>query len=119
MFVYRLRNRINGKVYIGKWQGPRVEDRWREHELATKSQQYVHTAIRSYGWDNFDKAVLYQSSDPMAISRMETFFIVLHQSHLAENGYNQTMGGETMVGPTTGRIWVTDGALNQLTFPQD
>jgi len=31
---------------------------------------------------------------------METFFIILHQSHKPENGYNMTMGGEGSYGWT-------------------
>ena len=100
MIVYRVTNLRNGKVYIGKWQGPRVEDRWEMHlrHTAAGSPYYFHNAIRKYGPDAFKIEVLYIAKNAVELSRMETFFIILHQSHKSENGYNLTMGGEGVLG---------------------
>ena len=100
MVVYKITNRANGKVYIGKWTKPRVEDRWKIHCYDTRkgSDLYFHNAIRKYGPDAFKVEILYWAKDAVELSNMETFFIVLHQSHLKENGYNLTMGGDGMVG---------------------
>lgn len=100
MYVYRVTNRVNGKVYIGKWTGLRVEDRWKQHQKDSEkgSPFMFHCAIRKYGVASFRIEVLYSAKTREELSRMETFFIVLHQSHLHENGYNMTMGGD-------GRTW--------------
>jgi hypothetical protein len=42
--------------------------------------------------------VIYRAKTADELSKMETFFIVLHQSHKVENGYNMTLGGEGTVG---------------------
>jgi len=96
MFVYLVRNQINEKVYIGKWQGSRVKDRWREHirDAQAGAQRKFYSAIRKYGPKSFTIEILYRAKTPVELSRMETFFIILHQSHLSENGYNMTLGGD-------------------------
>jgi group I intron endonuclease len=98
VFIYRISNLVNGKVYIGKWQGSRVETRWQEHKKAAESGSVVcphfYSAIRKYGWSSFKLEIIHQTSDKEELSAMEIFFIVLHQSHKPENGYNMTLGGE-------------------------
>lgn len=42
--------------------------------------------------------MIYRAKTADELSKMETFFIVLHQSHKVENGYNMTLGGEGTVG---------------------
>ncbi len=97
MFVYRVTNKINGKIYIGKYEGRRVEDRWRMHIRATErgSPLYFHRAIRLYKPHAFTVEVIYQAKNSVELCKMETFFIVLYQSFRSENGYNMTMGGDT------------------------
>lgn len=50
MFCYLLRNRVNGKRYIGITRGT-VEQRWLVHckKARLGSKLYIHTAIRKYG----------------------------------------------------------------------
>lgn len=104
MVVYRFTNLIDGKVYIGKWQGTRVEIRWKDHfssALADGNQcPYFYRAIRKYGAAAFRTDVLYTAKTPSELNAMETFFIVLHQSHVKENGYNLTLGGKGLINPS-------------------
>src|SRR5208282_5899900 len=94
MIVYRITNRTNGKVYIGKTTKT-LAQRWRGHKDAAKSGQfYFARAIRKYGSKAFKREVVYRATTANELSKMETFFIVLHQSHKPENGYNMTLGGE-------------------------
>lgn len=37
--------------------------------------------------------ILYAAKTVAELNAMETFFILLHQSHLPENGYNRNLGG--------------------------
>ena len=46
----------------------------------------------------FNVEVLYRAKTVDELSKMETFFIVLHQSHESENGYNMTRGGDGTFG---------------------
>jgi len=96
MNIYRVTNTVNGKVYIGKWMGERVRDRWSQHRSLARQNgnSYFHNAIRKYGPSVFKLEVVYTAKSVEELAKMETFFIVLHQSHLRENGYNLTMGGD-------------------------
>jgi group I intron endonuclease len=102
MLIYRVTNTVNGKVYIGKWRGSNVRGRWNRHCYAAKrnSPFYIHRAIRKYGADAFTVEVLHHAKTKEELRKMETFFIVLHQSQKPENGYNMTMGGEGLSNPT-------------------
>jgi len=102
VFVYRVTNLRNGKVYIGKCAGKTVQKRWTVHKYNAQTGEtgYFYNAIRKYGTTAFTVEVLYTAKTSEELSKMETFFIVLHQSHLRENGYNLTMGGEGATGFT-------------------
>lgn len=95
MVVYRITNRINGKTYIGKTIVS-VEKRWKEHvwDAAHRLDLYLHRSIRVHGAESFSIEILYQAKTLRELNAMETFFIILHQSHRAEHGYNMTLGGE-------------------------
>ncbi len=103
MIIYRILNRVNGKVYIGKISlaGKTIQDRLHEHFLRP-SNRHLAGASRKYGPDAFTVEVIYRAKTPVELSKMETFFIVLHQSFKPENGYNMTMGGEG--GPPTEEV---------------
>lgn len=99
MLVYRVVHRASGKVYIGKWLAHDVERRWRAHVRRAEmgSCFHFHNALRKYGETSFNWEVIYRArtDDPKReIARMETFFIVLHQSFTPQFGYNMTMGGD-------------------------
>ncbi len=96
MIVYRVTNRVNGKVYIGR-TALTASDRWHRHVSAArigKGSPYLGAAIRKHGIDVFVVEPLYEAKTSNELSKMETFFIILHQSYLRENGYNLTLGGE-------------------------
>lgn len=95
MVVYRRTNTKNGKVYIGKTTRT-AEERWIDllAEIKRGSTNPVHNAIRKYGSESFMTDILYEARTYEELSKMETFFIILHQSHLRENGYNLTLGGD-------------------------
>jgi hypothetical protein len=97
MQIYRVTNQVNGKVYIGKTVQP-MRKYWRDQLSAAirglVGKRYLYNAIRKHGPDAFAVEVIHRARTPEELSAMETFFIVLHQSHRPENGYNLAMGGE-------------------------
>lgn len=103
MIVYLITNRANGKVYIGKTTRT-VALRWREHIRDSRTtkipRQAIHRALRKYGKNNFTIEAVYKAKGIGELSKMETFFIVLHQSHKTGNGYNLTLGGEGVLEPS-------------------
>ncbi len=98
MLIYRATNTVNGKIYIGKTTMS-LGVRWKEHLRAVRkgSEYYFHKAIRKYGSDAFQLEVLHTAQTINELNAMETRFILSHQSHISEKGYNLTLGGEGMV----------------------
>ena len=87
--IYKITNKINGKVYIGQSKNP--DRRWKEH--CTKHTVYksmIGEAIQKYGADNFCFEVLGWFDD---YNEKEKEFIIEYNS-LAPNGYNIAIGGE-------------------------
>jgi group I intron endonuclease len=90
----------NGKSYTG-WTSRPVEMRKREHIKSSKRNTNIilYKAIRKYGIDDLLWETVYQSADKdYTLGIAEDYFIRLHQSHISENGYNMTYGGEGTVG---------------------
>jgi group I intron endonuclease len=97
--IYKIKNTINSKVYIGfdsNWP-----NRQKSHKyLSDKRNQKIYSAIRKYGWDNFEWEVIYQSKDGNhCLKVMECYFINQFVSY--RNGYNSTLGGEGSLGRFT------------------
>lgn len=90
MYIYKITNLINGKIYIG---------------LSTKtieaSQTYygsgslIKEAIRKYGKINFTKEILEQEIESREIlTELEKYWIAHYKSNTREVGYNLTHGGD-------------------------
>lgn len=92
MFVYKLTNTNNGKVYIG--QTNNLHKRMREHK-SSKSDCLISRAIQKHGWDCFDTEVLYEGPE---VDSMEIFFIEYYKSRDLSIGYNICEGGKSTRG---------------------
>ena len=60
-YVYKIRNKINGKVYIG--QTNNLERRLKEHRFDKRSHKPIHDAIKKYGFENFEVTIEYFGED--------------------------------------------------------
>lgn len=87
--VYIHKNKINGKVYIGKSDiNPKV--RWgngRNYKHCTK----FYNAIMKYGWDSFTHEILLDDLTSSQASEFEKIYISLYDS--INKGYNISAGG--------------------------
>lgn len=95
MLIYRFTNLVNGKVYIGQTVKA-LKQRLQLHDWSIRNRdggQAIHAAIRKYGWDSFRIEILHCAKTIDELNAMETFFIILHQSHHPQNGYNRSLGG--------------------------
>ncbi len=118
MLVYRATNLRNGKIYIGRTVKRNVLARWRQHLSSAKDGTlHLHNAIRKYGPDAFKIEVLHLAQTLVELNAMETFFIVLHQSHREENGYNLTLGGEGVVANDVTRAKISGSKLGKKRAP--
>lgn len=94
MIVYRAKNKINNKSYIGITTKT-LEHRKITHQKAAKySNRKFYTALNKYGFDNFEWSVLAEGSDITDLENKEQYYIEKYNSF--NDGYNLTSGGESL-----------------------
>lgn len=89
--IYKITNKINGKVYIGQTIRT-VEERWKAHYYECVNQKLntrLGRAIRKYGFVNFRIEVIEKTDD---LDKREIFYISKYRS-CGKNGYNIKIGG--------------------------
>ena len=93
--VYKVTNKINGKIYIGKTYN--LEKRKKEHFNGINDNSPFHKALKKYGIGNFEWEVIDNADTEKEILDKEIYWIKklntcihFHNS----NGYNITLGGE-------------------------
>ena len=90
MFIYKITNTKNGKIYIGQSIRP-IEQRFRRHiNDATNNILDTHfaRAIRKYGPENFVIELLDSAKTQSELNEKEQFYIIKYDS--VNNGYNET-----------------------------
>lgn len=61
--IYVLVNTVNGKLYIGQTK-QYYQKRWQDHkDQSKKSRHLISRAIKKYGFENFQKYVIYQTDE--------------------------------------------------------
>lgn len=99
--IYQSINKINGKCYIGfdsSWPS-RQYMHYYNHRSKSCPNYPFYSALKKYGWENFEWRVLYQSKDlEYCLGVMENYFITENKSHYTQNGYNVTLGGQGTFG---------------------
>jgi group I intron endonuclease len=97
--IYLVKNKINGKVYVGKTQlSP--EARFRQHcrDAFGKRAYYFQKAIKKYGADNFEITLLDVCDTSDKANKSEVYYIAKYDSKNNEIGYNLTNGGDGVAG---------------------
>ena len=94
--IYKIINRINNKVYIGK-SVDILNKRWRSHKNSLNNGTHINTHLQNawnkYGSENFDFLVILECSED-ELDKYETYYIAVYKSYLPEFGYNKTYGGD-------------------------
>lgn len=94
--VYKVSNKIDGKIYIGQ-TSRLLEDRWREHchdaKYNTRPGSRLHKAIREQGEDKFLIEVLAFAKTKQELDTLETEYILFNNSLSHDRGYNLALGG--------------------------
>lgn len=97
MFIYKITNKNNGKIYIGKTELKNPIDRFKKHIDGLKygyhPNKHFLAAFRKYGEDSFLFEIIEETTRDLIDSR-EIYFIELYQSFKREIGYNKTLGGD-------------------------
>ena len=92
--IYKIENRINGKIYIG--QSIAIKTRWQQHKYEAKtgeSQAPLYLALRKYGIENFSFEVLEECPQEL-LNEKEIFWIAHYKSSDRDFGYNVLAGGQ-------------------------
>lgn len=89
--VYLLRNKINGKVYIGK--SIQLKQRFINHKKDGRTLQndtVISRAINKHGWENFQIEILesYYEIENELLLQIEAYYIKKYDSTNKEIGYN-------------------------------
>ncbi len=95
MIIYKITNKINGKVYIGLTRKD-LKNRIRQHKFRRKERPNhpLYNSMNKYGIDNFKFEAICSSLDIKYLGELEIFFIKLYNSTDMTKGYNLTEGGE-------------------------
>jgi group I intron endonuclease len=96
MIVYKITNKINGKVYIGQ-STRELQQRWSSHCCDAKTRRAnnkLHNAIKKYGPEAFEIEVLEKAETQEALDILEQKYIELYQS-MGSKGYNLKSGGQS------------------------
>lgn len=94
--IYRIKNEVNGKSYIGQTTVPLVV-RIKRHRKENKCKA-IYAAIKKYGWENFKVIVLCHCNNKNELDAFEKYYIKKYKSYFKDNGYNLTFGGEGCFG---------------------
>ena len=92
--IYKIENKINGKIYIG--QSIAIKIRWQQHKYEAKmgeSQAPLYRALRKYGIENFSFEIL-EECPQESLNEREIFWIAFYKSNNRDFGYNVLSGGE-------------------------
>lgn len=97
MFIYKITNKVNGKVYVG--QTIRFNKRVSHHKVLLRQGCHKNKALQSdfnnFGIDSFAFEIIekVESSLNFDADQLERFWIKFYNSMNPEKGYNMQSGG--------------------------
>lgn len=98
-YIYKISNKINGKIYIGKTNN--ISKRFTNHisrSKTLKTTQPIHFAIAKHGKNNFSFEIIETCKSEEESTDREMFWIRELKSKEKQFGYNITDGGEGTIG---------------------
>lgn len=92
MIIYKITNKINGKVYIGQTIRS-LERRWVEHCQKESFCRLLHRGIQKHGKENFTVEQIDVACDRDELDKKEVYWIKFYDSMNPNKGYNLLGGG--------------------------
>lgn len=96
MFIYKITNKINNKIYIGQVYNKTIYDRFNRHikSASSESKSYIGRAIAKYGAENFVIEEIDKANSLEELNNKEIYWIKYYNSTDKNIGYNLTPGGD-------------------------
>lgn len=96
MLIYKITNKLNGKVYIGQTTKT-LDIRRNGHIQAAKNgvNHHLYNAMNKYGIDNFEFEEICKANSKSELNYLEAKYILEYDS--IRNGYNMGYGGDNNV----------------------
>lgn len=90
MFIYKITNKVNGKIYVGKTTR-QLTVRFKAHIKSSEngSKTKLHNAIRKHGKDNFYIQTIENVNNKNLLNEKEIYYI-----SILSPDYNMTAGGD-------------------------
>lgn len=98
--IYKVTNKVNGKVYIGQTIrsfNRRKTEHLNQAKTKRRSCAYFHSALLKYGPDSFEWKIIFESDSQNTLNSKEIEFIKEYNAY-GENGYNLCYGGDSNSG---------------------
>jgi len=105
MIIYKIKNNINGKIYIGQTKG-KLTNRITIHIRDNKFP--IAKALNKYGIESFTISVIDHADTKEVLNEKEIYWIKTLDCKTPK-GYNVTSGGFG----TVGRVWTEDQKVAQ------
>jgi len=108
MFIYKITNKITGKMYIGLDSNINKTSRWSAHKTTTRKyiknsetpKGYLYRAMVKYGIDCFDYEIIENNiNSRVTLAEREIFYIQKYDTYNGDH-YNMTIGGDGVSGHT-------------------
>lgn len=96
MLIYKIQNKINGKIYIG-YTTKTFDIRFGDH-LITRS--HIGNALRKYGKEYFETSIVDDDIHDIEILKEKERYWIAQYDCKYPNGYNHTGGGDGLFDPT-------------------
>lgn len=96
MLIYKITNKLNGKVYIGQTTKT-LDIRRKGHIQAAKDgiNHHLYNAMNKYGIENFEFEEICKANSKSELNYLEAKYIIEYDS--VRNGYNMGYGGDNNV----------------------
>ena len=99
--IYKITNKVNSKIYIGKTSHTTIEQRFKEHLNDAKKPNIInrplYKAINKYGSGNFAIELIETVETDEEACKREEYWINHYRTYIGFsdcNGYNATLGGD-------------------------
>lgn len=116
MIIYKITNKINGKVYIGQTVRT-LKQRWKDHRSEAKDckrGRAIHKAIRKYGVENFTVEQIDVATCQEELNEKERYWIEFYDSMNRNKGYNLTNGGDSFKMAESVKVKISEFAKTRI-----